>query len=56
MTSGSPPGRGRWVTTTVSTTSTFSHTFPRARTFNLTLTVTDGGGLTNSVTHSIAVP
>lgn len=34
----------------------FSHTFPNARSFNLTLTVTDGGGLTDSQTQTINVP
>jgi len=41
---------------TVSTAVSFSKTFPSARTFNLTLTVTDNGGATDSNTQSIVVP
>ncbi len=42
--------------TTVSTAASFSRTFPSARTFALTLTVTDNGGATNSTTQTITVP
>ncbi len=31
------------------------HTYPEADTYNVTLTVTDGGGLTNSLTKSVTV-
>lgn len=39
----------------LATTPTFARTFRRATSFDLTLTVTDGGGLTNSTTKTIAV-
>lgn len=41
--------------TVLATTPTFSRTFRRATTFDLTLTVTDGGGLSNSITRTIVV-
>jgi PKD repeat protein len=40
---------------TIATTPTFSHTFPAATTVNLTLKVTDGGGLSNSITKQVVV-
>lgn len=42
--------------TVASTASSFTRTFPSARTFNLTLTVTDNGGASNSQTQTINVP
>lgn len=39
-----------------STASSFSRTYGRAGSFNLTLTVTDNGGATNSTTQTINVP
>lgn len=41
---------------TVSTAASFSRTFPSARTFALTLTVTDNGGASTSTTQTITVP
>ncbi|MBK6422697.1 MAG: PKD domain-containing protein [Gemmatimonadetes bacterium] len=41
--------------TTVSTAASFSRTFPSARTFALTLTVTDNNGATSSVTKTVTV-
>ncbi len=41
--------------TSVGTAATFTRTFPSARTFTLTLTVTDNNGATNSVTQTITV-
>ncbi|MFN8648062.1 MAG: S8 family serine peptidase [Gemmatimonadales bacterium] len=41
---------------TVSTAASFSKTFPSARTFALTLTVTDNGGASTSTTQTITVP
>ncbi len=41
---------------TVSTAASFTRTFPSARTFALTLTVTDNGGATSSTTQTITVP
>ena len=41
---------------TISTAASFSRTFPSARTFALTLTVTDTGGATNSTTQTLTVP
>ena len=38
---------------TVATTPTFSRTFAAPTTVNMTLMVTDRGGLTNSVTHQV---
>ena len=38
---------------TVSTSSVFSHTFPASRTIDLTLTVVDAGGLSNSITQTV---
>ncbi|MGE3526695.1 MAG: S8 family serine peptidase, partial [Gemmatimonadales bacterium] len=40
---------------TVRTTSTFSRTFPNPATFDLTLEVTDNGGLTSSITKTVNV-
>ena len=40
----------------VSTKASFSHTFPSAKTFSFTLTVTDNGGLTGSKTRTVVVP
>jgi len=40
----------------VRTTATFTRTFDKPKTFNLTLTVTDNGGATGSVTHQVVVP
>ncbi len=42
--------------TTVSTAASFTRTFPSARSFALTLTVTDNGGATGSTTQTITVP
>ena len=42
--------------TTVSTAASFSHTFPRAATGNLTLMVTDNGGATGTVTKQVIIP
>ena len=42
--------------TTVATTSTFTRSFPSARTLNLSLTVTDNGGASHTVTQSVTVP
>jgi subtilisin family serine protease len=39
----------------VNANPTFSRTFPSPRTFDLTLTVTDGGGLSHSVTKTVVV-
>jgi probable HAF family extracellular repeat protein len=39
----------------VATTPVFSRQFPGSRTFNLTLKVTDGGGLSSSLTRTIVV-
>ena len=41
---------------TVSTASSFSRTFPRAGSGNLTLTVTDNGGATGTVTKLVTIP
>ncbi len=41
---------------TVGNGAIFSRSFPKARTFNMVLVVTDNQGGTNSVTHSIVVP
>jgi chitodextrinase len=48
----------KWTvgTTTAATTSTFTKQFPGAKTFNLTLTVTDNGGATGTLTKSVVVP
>jgi len=42
--------------TVVATTPTFTRQFQQALSFGLTLTVTDGGGLNNSITRTIVVP
>ena len=42
--------------TTVSTASSFTKSFPSARTMNLSLTVTDNGGASHTVTQSVTVP
>jgi PKD repeat protein len=39
----------------VASTATFNKQFSGARTFDLTLTVTDGGGLSNSITKTVVV-
>ncbi|MEP7327011.1 MAG: S8 family serine peptidase [Gemmatimonadota bacterium] len=39
----------------VANTATFNRQFTGTKTFDLTLTVTDGGGLNNSVTHTVVV-
>ncbi len=39
----------------VASTATFQRQFPSTRTFDLTLTVTDGGGLSNSITKTVDV-
>ena len=41
---------------TVSTAASFSHTFPRAGSGNLTLTVTDNGGATGTITKTVTIP
>jgi PKD repeat protein len=41
---------------TVSTAASFTKTFPSARTVALTLTVTDNGGATGTVTQNVVVP
>ncbi len=40
---------------TTGTGATVSHTYARAGTYQVTLTVTDGGGLTNSLTKSVTL-
>jgi subtilisin family serine protease len=47
---------GRPVKTTSVVTYTYSVNNPAANTFNLTLTVTDGGGLTHAITKSVTIP
>lgn len=42
--------------TTVNTNSSFSKTFPSARTLTLALTVTDNGGASHTVSQSVTVP
>ncbi len=42
--------------TTVSTAASFSRGFPSAKTFSLSLTVTDNGGATNTTTQTVNVP
>jgi hypothetical protein len=42
--------------TQLGTGVTLNQTFPAAGTFSITLTVTDGGSLTNSITKSVVVP
>ncbi len=41
---------------TVSTAASFSKTFPGAKTFTLSLTVTDNGGATNTTSQTVNVP
>lgn len=41
---------------TMSTASSFSRTFPGPRTIQVTLTVTDNGGLSNSITKPVTIP
>lgn len=41
---------------TVGSTATFTRTFPKGRTFNMVLVVTDNQGATNAVTHQVIVP
>jgi hypothetical protein len=40
----------------VNSNATFTRSFPKARTFNMVLVVTDNQGASNSVSHQIVVP